>query len=110
LQKRKLEIKPVAKELSIKRPFLYSSRMGYYSSNQFAKVKFLYNNVEQELHFNIKCTMKEIIYEHSRLTFLCKSERRSALCCSVDADWKRLIWIDEYLKIQPLFRCIKFWL
>jgi len=82
--------------------------MGYYSSNQFAKVKFLYNNVEQELHFNIKCTMKEIIYEHSRLTYLCKSERRSALCCSVDADWKRLIWIDEYLKIQPLFRCIKF--
>jgi len=89
LQKRKLEIKPVAKELSIKRPFLYSSTMGYYSSNQFAKVKFLYNNVEQELHFNIKCTMKEIIYEHSRLTFLCKSEKK-VRSCSVDADWKRL--------------------
>jgi hypothetical protein len=29
--------------------------------------------VEQELHFNIKCSTKEIIYEHSRLTFLCKS-------------------------------------
>ena len=35
-----------------------------------AKVKFLYDNVEQELHFNIKCTMKEIIYEHSRLTYV----------------------------------------
>jgi len=33
--------------------------------------------------------MKEIIYEHSRLTFLCKSEKK-VRSCLVDADWKRL--------------------